>query len=232
MFISELLCILCIETGNNKEEVARRHNCIVLKGQLSKDTLDDSYDDPDFQAVKTSSRTSDSTSDPSDVYNFVDESESFNPFETNNSSESCFNPFESVSKLPSDCSNELHNPTDNFNPFASSTPNRKKTKERNLNICPHCDASFTSSYNTKQHIISIHRIFPSGLTIYKCDLKSCNYVTGSRVMFSRHSHAKIALRGQNSDPQSSKPRCPVCEAIFYNTSSLKRHIIRKGHMTS
>lgn len=228
LFISELLCSLCIGTGINKEDAARRHNCIVIKGKLSKDTFDDSYNDPNFQAEEINSKSSDSTtSDSCDIYSFVDESESFNPFENNKSSESCFNPFESVS--PSDGSNDKHNPPDDFNPFATSTPNRDKPKESTPKICPHCDASFTSSYNTKQHMISVHRIFPPGMTIYKCSSKSCAYATGSRAMFSRHSHAKIALQSQTSDPQTSKPKCLVCGAMFYNTSSLKRHITRKGH---
>lgn len=228
LFLSELLCSLCIETGSDKEDAARRHNCMVINGKLSKDTLDDSYNDPNFQTEESKSRSSNSTiSDPSDVYSFKSNDESFNPFEKNNisenSSESCFNPFETVTPIDSSY------PPDNFNPFSTSTPNRDKTTESISKICPHCDASFTSSYNTKQHMISVHKIFPPGMKIYKCSYSNCTYATGSRAMFSRHGHSKMALESQPSDPQTSKPKCQVCGAVFFNFSSLKRHFKRKGH---
>ena len=54
--------------------------------------------------------------------------------------------------------------------------------------CKHCGKEFNNSNNMKQHLISIHKIFPPGMTVFKCPFKKCDFVSGNRVAFARHSH--------------------------------------------
>ena len=44
------------------------------------------------------------------------------------------------------------------------------------------------------NFFSVHRIFPPGMTIYQCTEKNCNFVTGSRISFSRHVHRPRQVR--------------------------------------
>ena len=236
-FLSELLCVLCIECAeDSKEELVRRNNCHVLKNRIVvEDTLDDSFHDPDY----LDKNKYESSDEDSDIYKFHDETDFVNPFETIkmpdpvvevsefvnpfvklDNKDDFVNPFEreGSSTIQSEKSNF------NFNPFASSSP-KNVADAKGEKVCPHCDKIFPSNYNLKQHLISIHKIFPEGLTIYKCDDKGCNFVTGSRAMFSRHSQAKFVQPCH----RNTKPMCPVCHQQFCNPSSLKRHVIRKGH---
>ena len=222
---SELLCELCIGgTAGNKKEAARINNCNVLKQKVNVDCLDDSYNDPDYVEAKESD-----ASVKSDIYDFNDEEEFFNPFETNSRNSSVFNPFGSntSSKLPSVCSEDQFNSTETFNPFSESSPKSSyKEKTKQVNTCPYCDKGFLSSYNMKQHQISVHKIFPPGIKIFQCTVKNCVFVTGSRVSFNRHSHARLTLK----ESKVTRPSCPVCNEQFFNLSSLKRHMIRKKHL--
>jgi len=219
---SELSCEICITGAGDKSELARRINCSVLRSKLDFDCLDDSYDDPDFNTKVVNQDTSD---DSEDVYSFVDESDFFNPFVKETSNNSFCNPFQ-LNESVSPSQQPVESTPDGFNPFAASSPKVKKRAEKeNKNVCSHCDAKFSSSYNMKQHMISIHKIFSPGMKIYKCDFSKCNFVTGSRIMFARHNHSKsVQIVGNNV-----KPSCPVCHAQFFNSSSLKRHIKRKMH---
>eukprot|EP00092_Neocalanus_flemingeri_P050940 GFUD01059053.1.p1 GENE.GFUD01059053.1~~GFUD01059053.1.p1 ORF type:complete len:173 (-),score=36.64 GFUD01059053.1:391-858(-) len=147
--------------GDDKKEVARRNNCDVLKRKMDVDSLDDSHNDPAYcDFGENESETE------SDVYEFNDDPDgfnpfekkssdgsvlnpdSFNPFEKKSSEGSVFNPFEVNigSKLPSVCSDGPLNSTECFNPFSSSSPNRssnEQTKKANNN-CPYCYKAFTS----------------------------------------------------------------------------------------
>ena len=228
-FPSELTCELCVDGERDQddqdmvEETVRMNNCNVLRTKLNLDSFDDSDEDLDYLVDQKKAASEDSDSD---VYSFVDESNLYNPFNINTSSDSLFNPFDIKSKLPSVCSEEQHNSTEIFNPFDTSSPISENVQLlKKTNVCPYCDVGFPSSYNLKQHQVSVHKIFPTGLKIFQCEHKNCSFVTGSRGMYSRHSHAK------NSDSQgkSSKPCCPVCNLKFYNHSSLKRHRTRKMH---
>lgn len=197
-----------------------------MKRKLGVPNLDDSFQDPDFEIIPDGIELDSSVG--GDTYDFNGDSDTCNPFEKVSSSSSSFvNPFESEvrAKLPSECSESenLLNSTESFNPFAESSPNKSGIKETIEKSCPYCGKSFPSSYNKKQHEISVHKIIPTDMKIYKCDYKQCNFVTGSRVQFSRHTHSK---QSQVEDRQL-KPVCPVCHVQLFNASSLKRHMNRK-----
>ena len=230
--------MLCIEgPEDSKEELVRRNNCNILKSRIvEEDILDDSFADPDYGETNKY----ESSDEESDVYKFQDETDFVNPFEkikmpdpvvdisdfvnsfVEHKNEDFVNPFET--EREDALAIQSVSPNANFNPFAASSPTIL-AKLKSEKACPYCDKIFPSNYNMKQHIISIHKIFPDGLTIFKCDDIDCNFVTGSRAMFSRHSHAKF-VRPCN---RTAKPMCQVCHKQFCNPSSLKRHVIRKGH---
>ena len=44
------------------------------------------------------------------------------------------------------------------------------------------------------NIISVHRIFPNGMTVYQCSEKHCSFVTGSRICFNRHVHRQTQVK--------------------------------------
>ena len=218
-FFSELLCELCIQEAEDKVEMARRHNCSVLKRRLDFNRLDDSFEDPDYCVPKNKDTSSDSEED-ADVYDF-DNDDLFNPFEENASNDSHFNPFgPNHSNVPNE---EPIKQAEGFNPFASSSPIIDSKHEKVLkkdNTCPHCETKYSSSYNLKQHQISVHKIFPPGMKLFKCTADKCGFVTGNRVQFSRHNHSK------QTPSSSTKTFCQVCKEQFYNPSSLKRHVGR------
>ena len=219
---SELVCEFCISGAGDKSEVARRTNCSVLRSKLDFDTLDDSFDDPDFDSNLAVNH--DSSDDSEDVYTFVDESDFFNPFVKQSSNSFC-NPFHENATATVIPSQPVEITPDSFNPFAASSPKCDKRTEQGIkNICSYCDVRFFSNYNMKQHMISIHKIFSPGMKVFKCDFDKCNFVTGSKIMFVRHHHKSVQIVGSNA-----KPSCPVCHAKFFNLSSLKRHMKRKMH---
>ena len=194
----------------------------MLRSKLDFDCLDDSFDDPDFDTKLAVNQ--DTSDDSEDVYSFVDESDFFNPFVKQTSNNSFCNPFhQNESVLPNQ---PVKSPPDGFNPFAASSPKGDKRVENGIkNVCSYCDVKFSSSYNLKQHMVSIHKIFSPGMKIFKCDFNKCNFVTGSRMMFVRHNHSKFVQTGGSI----VKPSCPVCHVQFFNPSSLKRHMQRKKH---
>ena len=73
----------------------------------------------------------------------------------------------------------------------------------------------------KQHIISVHKIMSPGIKVFKCSIKNCKFVTGSRVMFARHNHDSSKAK-----TDITKPVCADCQEMFANCSSLKRHVRR------
>ena len=228
---SEYLCEVCIEgVEEDKKELVRIHNCNVLKSKIDIGTTgDDSYDDPEYlEKGKGASASGSETSFDGDTYEFSD-GDAFNPFEKESSDgSSVFNPFESnISQtLPSVCSDGPQNSSEAFNPFCVSSPKKTLELKGSQNCCPYCDKQFPSNYNMKQHQISIHKILPPDMKIFKCAFKNCTFVTGSRVGFGRHRHE----RSSQIESKLSKPSCPACHKQFFNTSSLKRHMIRKKHL--
>ena len=46
----------------------------------------------------------------------------------------------------------------------------------------------------KSFLYSRHKIFPEGMSIYKCEIPRCNFVTGSKILYGRHvlTHSKVA----------------------------------------
>ena len=219
-----MLCELCLlGPEDEKNEVARVLNCNLLKSKLDIGSDDDSYNDPDYDDNRVEQSYQSSSDD--DVYDFTID-DNFNPFEKDTSNDSVFNPFYNTqSRLPSVCSDTPLNSTENFNPFDASSSNQSFHEDKKPNdACNYCNKTFPSSYNCKQHLISVHKIFPPDMTIFECDYKNCQFATGSRVQFSRHNHKLSRV-----DKISSKPICRICQSEFANSSSLKRHMIRKKH---
>ena len=192
---------------------------------MDNDHLDDSFNDPNYEEKQDSPDLE--TSLESDIYEFDDGSEICNPFDKSSSNESLINPFETevASKLPSECSDSenLLNSTEIVNPFSESSPMSSSKNEPEGKECPHCGKKFTSSYNMKQHKVSIHKIFPPDMKIFTCDFKNCNFATGSRVQFTRHGHSK----SPQVEEKASNTTCPQCHEKFFNSSSMKRHVLRK-----
>ena len=77
------------------EETVRINNCNVLRTKLNLDSYDDSDDDVNYLVDPKKAASEDSESD---VYSFVDESNLYNPFNMNTSSDSLYNPFAIKSK--------------------------------------------------------------------------------------------------------------------------------------
>ena len=42
--------------------------------------------------------------------------------------------------------------------------------------------------------VSVHKIFPKNMTVFKCDRPKCGFVASNKVHFNRHSH-KSAVTG-------------------------------------
>ena len=221
----ESVCELCIESpGKDKKLVSKQCNFLLLQRKITEqpdDDDDDSLVDADYKP-----KSLDSSSEV-DVYEFVDSGsfEAFNPFASNSFER------ESMSKLPSidsDMDKNL-NSTMAFNPFSntghteseSGAVGTYKVLNDKVACCPYCGKSFKSNYNMKQHVISVHKILVQGIKVYKCSIKNCSFVTGSRVQFNRHNH-----HDSKTKKEVDKPVCTHCQVVFANSSSLKRHLKR------
>ena len=195
---SDTLCQLCITGGNlsDKMKMAEMHNLSIYSGILTnfdsgKDDIlglsDDSMNDKPYEEED---KVTDQASYESTLVNdFLVEDKiplKFNPFDFSSSSEgSCMD-----DKFPH---NLNMNSTELINPFSDSES--VSCSPRDINKCEHCDKDFSNSYNRKLHLVSVHRIYPRGMFIYKCAFPSCLFVNGSKILYSRHvaTHTKEIL---------------------------------------
>ena len=76
--------------------------------------------------------------------------------------------------------------------------------------CSRCDKTFTTSFNMKKHIKTIHE----GQRNYKCDSCGKSYKESGSLNF----HIKTIHEGQR------KYKCDSCEQPFNKLDSLKSHI--------
>ena len=179
-----------------------------LQVRSSEDEEDDSEKDEDF--LPPDSDKSLDSNIATDVFDFHDDSDFdiYNPFDQ---SKSCteFNLVNSTFRretvmitLPSDLS-----PIRRSNNF----------------VCQKCSRNFSKKYNLKLHLVSQHKMFPKGMSIYQCPEKDCSFVSGNLVLFNRHNHLKTAAVGK----RLMRLKCTDCDQSFAGKSSLKRHIERK-----
>lgn len=92
--------------------------------------------------------------------------------------------------------------------------------------CDHCLKVFTNQYNLKLHVVQIHRIAVPGVKVLKCPESNCLFITGSRVCFRRHSETH-RTKPKYVKKTCDKIACRYCNVFVSNSSSLKRHILRK-----
>ena len=218
---SESVCELCSTSmEKDKKLVCDQFNFSLIQKNMGRDDYDDSFDDSDYKNDMDGNEYSSSFSEEEpvedDVYNFSEAEEQVKLF--------VFNPFDKspLQGLPAPVSCENLNSTKCFNPFSIKDKGPKKSPKVDTGnvTCPHCDHSFTSKHNMKQHIISVHKITEPGMKVFKCKVKKCTFVTGSRVWFERHNCEK------KNKEVVLKPECAYCKETFANTSSLRRHINR------
>ena len=188
-------CILGIDVCE-KVKMAQIHNLGIYRTLLTNfdsgiddiinhsddSTNDMPYGEEDRETSQTSSLT-----EPS-VFDFQVETETrkiFNPFDSSSSENS----------LP----NQILNSTEFSNPFSDSETNiinpSDKYESCDKYKCEFCDKHFSNSYNRKLHLVSVHKIFPKGMFIYKCAFPSCKFVNGSKILYTRHvpTHTKEIL---------------------------------------
>ena len=225
----ESVCELCIEvSGKDNKQIASKHfNLLLLQRKLSEQQDNaDSYDDADYKQFSSGcsdSSTNDLVENEEDVYNYDSDSDPnifkpFNPFNADFSKEL-------PTQLPSTSArlDANLNSTMTFNPFNKLLPYKDKEIKVTSPVtdCPHCVKTFKTNYNMKQHIISVHKIALDGMKMFRCQVKTCQFVTGSRVQYSRHNHEDNKVKNKHF-----KPVCNYCNEIFFNDSSLKRHLKR------
>ena len=214
---NESVCELCISTEQeDKKLVSDQLNFLLIQKVMGREDVDDSYDDSDFQHENEEDKeeTSDDSGSVKDVYKFSDKN--VKPFS--------FNPFDKppLKSLPEPVEEENLSSTKFFNPFSIKESKCKdKTAQEIEPTCPHCDHKFTSKHNMKQHIISVHKITEPGMKVFRCSIKKCSFITGSRVWFERHN-----CGSKNKEATTPKPYCNICKETFANSSSLRRHIKR------
>ena len=234
---NESVCELCIETeSEDRSQASDRFNFLLIQKSIDRGVIDDSFDDCDYKEPSLHNSTDDSEED---VYTFKDiEMVGVDPGVNSRKLDHVkkqggdkikpfvFNPFDestlTTENLPEPVSNEKLNLTMFFNPFSSNEDQSNFTTKANENAtsCPHCEHSFTSKYNMKQHIISVHKIVKPGEKVYRCKVKKCSFITGSRVWFERHNC------GNKNKEVSTKTSCSFCKEDFANPSSLRRHVKR------
>ena len=116
----------------------------------------------------------------------------------------------------------------NSNANTSAGQKMSSVKEKSkiqLSKCEHCEGQFRSKYNLKLHMVQVHRIFFSDVTVYDCPESSCKFLTGSRICYNRH--AATHSRKPKIIVNTSKIKCRYCSMVLSNKSSLKRHERRK-----
>ena len=220
------VCELCIEVSgkDNKQLVSNHFNLLLLQRKVSEQQEDaDSYDDADYKQFSVCSSDSSNNKlieNDEDVFSFRSDSDPnifkpFNPFRANSTKESAPHLPSNISEL-----DENLNSTMTFNPFSKLVTDEIIVSSPATD-CPHCVKTFKTNYNMKQHIISVHKVDVPGMKMFRCPVKNCQFVTGSRVQYSRHKHEDTRVKNQNF-----KPVCNYCNEIFSNDSSLKRHLKR------
>jgi len=198
---------------------------------VSDEAVEDSDDDPDFKLEQPLEEKEDSElesdSEPvlghenhgvEDVLTnpFIDADDDFNdPFEFKD--ELGINPF----VCSDDESSKSHKDRKLLGPRSSSVKARKEIE------CEHCQKSFQNLYNLKLHCIQIHRIFPVGVKVFKCPESQCEFVTGSKVCYSRHATTHLRRISKTRKENVKKIVCSQCGISLANKSSLSRHIKRR-----
>ena len=195
---SRSICKLCCTDGNNeveKEQIAKIHNYNILKalpteiGESERDiSLSDcdSLGDPSYTEKPAES----SSSEESDNICLVESNMpvTFNPFDSADEDEDG-----GKKMFAPDC-----NSTFVFSPFDSDSnpspgPSNLAKRSRAQIECEHCDAKFSNRNNMKQHLVSVHKIFPPGMNVFSCN--RCSFNTGNRVAYERHlqTHSKAVV---------------------------------------
>ena len=172
---------LCFSTHDSADEhLTRVHNQLELNSDLISSTSDiessyisdDSYKDADYKPLEkcidsSSSEISDLKDSPltdspkhEDVYEFQDEDQD---------NIKIFNPFCKV-KRTTEHSNSIVNSTFKQNVskclFSKDlSPIRQSGLNTKLFKCDHCGKDFSKKNNLKRHIVSVHKIYPRGMTI-------------------------------------------------------------------
>ena len=194
---SRSICRLCCAEGKSdseKEQIARIHNYQILKtiqdenSDSEKDISgsDDSRGDPDYSSELSESSSLDS------IEMLVDASVRnighFNPFDSPEEEEEEQEHESKKEKFQPECnSTMLSNPfyKDNSNPVPRPGPSSTSSQRTRTQIkCEHCNAQFSNRNNMKQHLVSVHRIFPPGMSVFSCSV--CTFNSGNRVAYQRH----------------------------------------------
>ena len=87
--------------------------------------------------------------------------------------------------------------------------------------CKKCGKEFNKMYNLKLHLVSVHKDFPKGMTIFQCSVEGCSFSSGSDILFRRNTH-KSALK-----TELERITCSFCKDTFAGKRSLVRHVKRK-----
>jgi hypothetical protein len=180
------------------------------ESEESEDSTSEDFSNSDFEGV---------TKKGNDVYDFqVQEDQSFK----------VFNPFCRAEKSV-DGSVIINSTFKSSNKTAKGlfseeiSPIKKVTPIVKSSTCTHCGKTFSKSNNLKRHLISVHKIFLKGSTIFECPAVGCLFTTDNQSHFNRHKH-KSSLSNLKIPP---KPKCKICGNMFYNDSSLYRHMKRR-----
>ena len=221
----EIVCADCL-TSNDLEENESRDSLEFYDS-------DDSYNDRDYEQPKSlnSENSTDDSKDSltesvlehdsvsqlslpeKDVYEFDEEEKDdfkvYNPFlkirepeQTSEIVNSTFSLTSSGSRIG--FSHEL-SPIDKI--------------KMSTSICPHCAKTFSKNNNLKRHLVSVHKVFPKGVTVYECPVEGCLFTSDNQAHFSRHNHRKSLFN-------SIRVKCQLCGDNFFNNSSLSRHMRR------
>jgi len=185
-----------------------------------KDYVNDEAEDPssedssssfDFNAGELKKRT--------DVYNFQDQEDQsfrvYNPFcydgKSVDGSVLVNSTFKSSNKMAKGLFSDEISPIKKVNPKVKSS------------TCAHCGKTFSKKNNLNRHLISVHKIFLKGSTVFECPAAGCSFTSDNQSHFNRHKH-KTSYPNMKIPP---KPKCNICGNMFYNDSSLYRHMKRR-----
>ena len=220
----------CLDCNKNTSNLGDTECCVninnlqILKEKLNQtlldNSLDDSFIDGEYEPNQNDSSESESTEDDKlitkDVYEFHDE-ESF----------IVFNPFlkSRVISGDQDIKNSTIKSTTEVSKTISEpelTPIKKSKIAENSTECIHCGSRFSKVNNLKRHMISIHKVYPKGTTVYECPVMGCSFVSDSHIHFCRHHHRKSA-----TNKVAKEHKCSLCNNNFATQSSLVRHMKRR-----
>ena len=169
--------------------VVKVDNLKILKTLLNQsleDSLEDSFNDsiyrPERQKDVIESESSESKNSD-DIFKFdsdeedIDKLKIFNPFikPTAKTPDAKFAHSSLKTSSKSRTAESMFPPEDS--PIKQVALARKELK------CNHCEKVFQKNYNLKLHLISIHKIFPKGMSVFKCPVTGCSFVSGNRLLF-------------------------------------------------